>query len=35
MGEEVNALGFFDGKYVDNMRMVQRGDGAGFTLEAR
>ena len=33
--EEVDALGLFDRVERDDVRMVQRGDGAGFALEAR
>ena len=34
-GEEVHAIGFFDGINRDDMRVVERREGASFTLEAR
>ena len=34
-GEEVDVVAFLDRKNCDDMRMVERGDGASFALEAR
>ncbi len=33
-GEEVDAFGFFDREDGDDVRMIERGDGTGFALEA-
>ena len=32
-GEEVDAVGFFDGEDGDDVRVIEGGDGAGFALE--
>jgi hypothetical protein len=32
-GEEVDTVGFFDGEDGDDVRVVERGDRAGFALE--
>ena len=34
-GEEVHAVGFLDGENRNDVRVIERGDGASFTLEAR
>jgi hypothetical protein len=33
-GEEVDAVGLLDGKYCNDVRVIERGHGSSFTLEA-